>query len=177
MFRRVTLAFVLAALLTPATTYADDAEATMADTKAWLEGEGMALMRGLSSQDNRRLGVFMLVNYSVSDLHVDNCVISWTDHFDTRLQVPSSEPEIKKNTSRVQLQLKDLDTGGIGVRMTTVLSDVAIPIVQIPLRTQAITTNGTNGASIHVRSTEDGERVASAVRRAAILCGAQISPF
>jgi hypothetical protein len=139
-------------------------EPTMAETKAWIEAEGPAIMQSVQIS---RAGTF---RSAVSDLVLHDCILSWNTSHNLHADVP----------------LKDLDTGGLLVSSSTFMGSAPTWSLRIKTRSSVgPTINGWDRSrqamvdviSESVRNQEDGNRLAAAIRRAAILCGAPASPF
>jgi hypothetical protein len=152
---------------------------TMAETKAWLESDGTSL--AISSSDTSLTNVRMISYTTSAVLTLDDCrlTISMTDN-----------SGVSGSRTTMVVPLKEVNTGGVGV--------VARPegyhdfiyvlgkyFVTIPARAPDsypflnISGRGelrSSLATIPARDTEAGSLLASAVRRAAELCGAPAPP-
>jgi hypothetical protein len=139
---------------------------TLAETKHWIESEGPSIMR---STEVSRVGV---IESSVRDLllDADQCVLSWTTNNNLKARIP----------------LKDVDTGGFLVESNTFLDSA--PTFSLRIKTRASVGATMQGwyrgrqqlvdvLSANVKTQNDGERLANAIRRAAVLCGAPASAF
>jgi hypothetical protein len=137
---------------------------SIAETKAWIESEGPAIM---TSTEISRAGI---IKSSVTALKLDDCVLSWN----------------ASNNLTARIPLKDVDTGGLLVDSSTFMG--SDPVFSMRITTRASVgrtmTGWEYGRSAlvdslreHVRNREDGERLKKAIIHAAILCGAPASPF
>lgn len=152
---------VMASLMTTFLCVCSHAHAqTLAGTKAWIESQGPLI---LGSPTGTRPGS---QPSSVHDLVLDaeTCVASWGTSSGLLARVP----------------LRDLDTRGVVLRNSEQFS---VPMVLLQLRTAAEagpTILGWNmgkqqqvdSIEMEVRNRDDGEQLAAAFRRAAVLCGA-----
>jgi len=143
-------------------------EPTLAETKAWIESEGPAVLKTI------HLSSVGPIYSSVSDLVMIDCHLSW------------------KNESKiiVNVPLKDLDVGGV-ILTPSALSTAGDENLMLRLKTRSSigptiskVDMGKKGKQDlvdtvveSVRTQGDGNRLVAAIRRAAILCGAPASPF
>src|SRR5436190_20641699 len=147
--------FIAATLFAVTITTTAQREPTLAETAAWLESDARPL---LVLPDNP---------VKQSELHLRDCVLSWT----ITIQRPS----------HVTVPLKDLDP-----RAIVVARDSGMWAVGLHARHETGQpiqyTRGTGrktaaDISLYVRNADDRQRVANALQRAAVLCGAPVSAF
>src|SRR5262249_34090626 len=137
---------------------------TLAETAAWLETDGQALMHGGRTQLDRRYSILTESTSKYREVKVKDCTLSWAEDYSFSLTAPG-QPEKKENTSSVvHIALKDLDTGGLAVQSDTFMSDRPVYTVFIGTRAAVgatIVRNGEEGskkyatASIYVRNQGD----------------------
>jgi hypothetical protein len=159
---------------------------TLAETAAWLETDGQALMHGGRIQLDRRYSILSVSTYKYREVKVKDCTLSWTVDYSFLLKTPG-KPDKKTNASWVvRIILKDLDTGGLAVQSDTRLSDEPVYTVRIGTRAAVGATivlregekaEKKSAAFIYVHDQGDGQRLVNAIKRAAILCGAPAGPF
>lgn len=161
---------------------------TMAETKAWLESEALPMVGG-SEITQDRSGTVTRMSDKLANLSVQDCRLAFD--MDTMFSIGSASyqrPPVT-GTYHIIVPLKDLDIAGVktAAAAPAARGDVTYPRLRIKTRAAAgktIKTTGgskgeeaSDGISFFVRNDDDGERVAKAIRRAAILCGAPPSPF
>jgi hypothetical protein len=148
---------------------------SLAETKTWIETEGPAIMQSMeiSSAGTLRSKADQVF------LNTDKCELSWTTEVGWDGKPPTT-------VLHARIPLKDLDTGGFLVTSSTFLNSK--PVFSLRIKTRASVGPTMTGwyqskeqlvasLSQSVRNKEDGERLAAALRAAAILCGAPASPF
>lgn len=188
--RTLSIAFMLATLACVARPAdAQGTPPTLQDTTAWIRDEGPGIMRAQESQNDRRLQMLSVMEYSATEVRLDECVLSWTAH--VVLTVTPTRGPIKPASpgSVIRVPLKDVDMGGVIVTPSTGVLDEITPMYSLRIKTRAgvgatiVERNegrpdkSRDAISMYVRNLEDGRRLANAVHRAAELCGAPTSAF
>jgi|SRR6185436_2589233 len=158
---------------------------TMEETKTWLESEGRALMRARGIQQDRpRLRV------STGEEHVDtltltDCRLTWHALRTIETITVTARGSVTTgaaNWTDVRLDLQDLNPSSSGVQPETLFTDAPIYAVRLVIRdprTATSTASIDNGnpqvlpaVIVRAQTAEDGQRIANAIKRAAVLCGA-----
>jgi hypothetical protein len=164
---------------------------TLADTKAWLESDGAAMLHSYRRRDDRRFSMIEVTTDDASDVQLTDCVLSWKHT--TNFKILGAPPGVKNgflSSAVYRVPLKDVDVAGVLVQSDSSRRDKPVSVVEIktragagatiavePVGKSAKKTEPARAVQIHVLNHDDGERVMKAVRRAAALCGAPTSPF
>jgi hypothetical protein len=141
---------------------------SLAETKAWLETDATALLGGSGSQHERGESP-RREKHVLSALALDNCVLSWTDTWDWTAYGQSQHRVLEK-----RVPLKDLDVNYTKSAFDE-QTDANDRLFWVALKTNAAA--GAVGTVIPVMDAAAGDRVATAIRRATVLCGAKASTF
>lgn len=166
-----------------ATAASDATGPTMAQTKAWLESEGVRLV-SVRYYDPTSTG--SLSSFQGHGLELDGCTLAWntadtlivTGVFgktlisDARLIVPLARLDVGGVVADERPASKTRSSGSYSVRMR-VMADAGKAIRQVGERQSF----ESDRATMQVAGREDAARLAKAIRRAAVLCGAAASPY
>jgi hypothetical protein len=173
-------ASILAIMIFSVGLHAQSAEKkpTLAETKAWLEQEAVPMLRAYGS----RLGAFNVLtseDHQVTRLQLDACRLAIAD---SSVHKVNDDVQVYRDTLLVPL--KDLDVGSIEVKQFQIMTDKPMTIITMHTRASIGKTimakpsgKSDQVASMYVGDPQDGERIVTALKRAAILCGAPASPF
>jgi hypothetical protein len=154
---------------------------TIGETKAWLETEGKALFGG--STASRIGGMTVYSDSWVTDVQLNECTLALTQ---AGTFVIEPKPKHDTTTYVITIPLKDLDVNGIAIEPATDLIFGSAFFLRVPTTAAAgktIRRTGERAPEVlsslvmtfdHERS---ASRIAAAVRRAAMLCGAKAEPF
>jgi len=156
----------------------------MAVTKDWIEKEMPSLTHGFWVDEKELAGSWVSWNerHEATDLRLQDCELTYTEHDNATGIAPISEYGL------IRVPLKAVDVGSIQVQEMP-LSPPGHVVrhghpYQVKLTTrstadQVITRDGQQAwlAVIPVVDQPAGERVVRAIRHAAELCGAPMSPF
>jgi hypothetical protein len=164
-------------------------EPTMSQVKTWLETESPRLLQSQHTKLDRRYNILSVSERKNSNIKVEQCILSikTTESFKI---ISSLRNQESKSEWTSYIPLKDLDVGSITVRKVEFDSFSDSPMQLLELKTLAsigktiiqknperIEPSASAGWSSFVMNEHDGLRVAKAIKRAAILCGAPESPF
>jgi hypothetical protein len=190
---RIGMALLLVAMIGPGASGQDTAaagagEPTLAATGHWLSTDGVRLLvsrreKFIAGRDND-LNVRLVLEIGVRDCH-----LIWTDLDSVRTRHTFGTSKFFTR-STYDAPLNELDVGGVTTNMygddttftvrlpTRSSAGKPIRVVSSPLeRGDTTTVYQQNVATLPVDNQHDGERVANAIKRAAVLCGAPASPF
>lgn len=185
---RLAAAFALVPFAARAQRTAAAAQApSMAETKRWVEVEGRQMLNALSTHTN---GAELVTSrYRPVDLRFDGCNLV-ASFVDTTIARSVGAPwDTVSQLFAFRVPLAKVDVGALISRDAGEVSSDRVPLqhVVLKLRTDEVVdmeaslngvpAKGNRVASLVVRSKEDGDRLANALRRAATLCGAPASPF
>jgi hypothetical protein len=148
-------------------TQSGDTGPSLTETVAWIEAEGPGIMQGGTKQIKRGDTIMMIfnMNWRASEVSVKNCTLSWV----TVLEIEGgllTKPDPKVTTvTKTSVPLKVILNTRAAIGPTITDEQEGKP------RTKRAR------VGITVTDTVGGERLAKAFRRAAVLCGASLSPF
>jgi hypothetical protein len=162
---------------------------TVAETKAWLELEAVPILQLDESKTDRTVGIRTTRSYHASAVSYEACKLSIT--FKSGIEFVDTSGRIKPKATPatpnlIAMNMKDLDVGGVLVHASTDYSVEPTYSLRFGARLSLGPTVlvGPTGEQrkiqtheAGVRNQEDGQRLANAVKRAGILCGAPAGPF
>lgn len=165
-----------------------DGGPTMQETKAWLERDATPMLFALEMRLDRSSAILSGFTHHPHDVTLSDCTLRWvsTDSMFVKSSVGSTE-KVFENTDVVPLAKVDLNS----VRPAELGADISRdePVQYVRIRANAsqgralqqISAAGVASDAeevwLYVRNLEYGERIAAAIRRAALLCGAARSAF
>ena len=185
----VTIALPLAARQDPPKLPDPGPGPTMAETKAWLESDGVAFMSGATELIQfPGSSILTVMTKEEQNLKLENCSLTWVGHITTKTTVPGKPDEIDNSVTTYEMPMKDVDVAGVQVVPRGPANDPSGFNVNVPIRAAlgpTITYKSSRdnepkkqaGAGFEVRTEADGGRIAAAIKRAAILCGAPKGSF
>lgn len=155
---------------------------TLAETVSWLMTEAPPILTYTQGPRPGRPG---MSRRWIHDLRIVDCRMGWEDSHALNVNATTGKAE-KVNASEYRVPLGDLDVAGIHLRTFAPDDYVIVEFGPrsskpgIPYRvTSPVPVQRSDTArfvGFAVRSSDDGKRVAAAIKRAAILCGAPASP-
>lgn len=166
--KRVAFALLVVATMPPMTLAQGP---SMAETKRWLERDAPSLMRMTARSEGPV--VTQTIKQQVTKVGIDTCVMRW-DRVDTVVTAGRMDASVH----HYRMALRNIDVGSLLVQETARWGE---PVAYVRLRPRVGVEGGRarpeEDVPLYVSSKADGERVAAAVKQAALLCGAPKSPF
>ncbi len=182
----VACAIIVSAASTSPIAQRGDASPTLGETKAWLEIESVPMMHATDLGDGN-IQATITAKYSVTSLKLDDCKLVFVVKSEITNKFLGRPDTIRSIDTQFTVPLKDVDTGGVVPDATAMFGPEPLDEVRIPLRAdrgktiQTTRRDGPPGLSnstvIFVRNKVDATRIATAIRRAAVLCGSATSVF
>lgn len=160
---------------------ADSSGPSLAETVRWLMSEAPPMLVSRHEEYAGR-GHTDLTSSRVDSLRVEACALSWVS-IDTLIRYMPISPLRAFTRESIVVPLGSVDVRGVAVE--TYARDTTYR-VRVPARATAgrvIRHHSEQGdtlmtlATLPVETSESGTRVAMALKRAALLCGAPASPF
>jgi hypothetical protein len=147
---------------------------SLGETIAWLSKDALPMLTLTEIGSDRANRMLVTTKHKVSSLTVNDCVLNWTTRISFTISSPAGETADPGKPFTQTVPLKAVDVGGISVveMPPSQRSDEPTQRIRIPTRGKEGPPDG-----IDVRNRVDGERVVKALKRAAILCGAESQPF
>jgi hypothetical protein len=169
------------ALLAAGGLVMDQQPSALAETKAWLEDEGLTLMHSVTSRTDRSTGLQQTTDARVTTLTLNDCQLAWQTVAEITTTLGAGERRARSVVD-VAVPLKSLDLGSIQVHIVTSQNGDATIVVSMETTITAGATvayaaqggppSRVAQAGILVQTAADGDRLAAAIRTAAALCGA-----
>jgi len=149
---------------------------TMEETRAWLESDGRDLMRVSRLQTDPIRLILSTSEERVDTMTLNACTLSWRL---VRMASSSGRGRVTPTTTittDVILMLQDV--GGVTVEPDTFQTDTPVAKIRFAIRQPTLSTQSINNdnpavikaASLPAQTTDDGQRIANAVKRAMVLC-------
>jgi hypothetical protein len=175
------VAVAAAAVFVASVGVIDQQPSVLAETKAWLEGEGLTLMHSVTSRTDRTTGLRQTTDARITTLTLNDCRLAWQTMAEITTTLGDGERRAQSVVD-VTVPLNDLDLRGIQVHTVPSLNGDATIAVSMETRvaagatvayaSQGGPTSWITEAGILVQTAADGDRLAAAIRTAATLCGA-----
>lgn len=170
--------------------------ASMTDTKSWLESEGQKSMHVTAVKTADMAGRVRTDEkvQSVSDLKLDACALSWTEHADSKTTIGGTPLSGIRFRSSKTVRLEDIQPAFTRVDVDRGFGDAPVYVVYmqvsrptISVQSGEVPSEGTQSRTkisppknfverstkILVNTLDEAQRITDAVLRAATLCGAR----